>query len=89
EVASAPRVVDLQSLSVEHSAPRRAVRPVEAPVAKAAETAEATEPSVENTDPVDDEPKPASQTQDKDRDLPSAAQSNPYTTGSDAPSATK
>jgi GYF domain 2 len=87
--ASVPLVVDVQSLSVEHSVPRRAVRPVAAPVAKPADTTEATEPSVENTDPIDDDPKPAPQNKAKNTDLPSAAHANPYTTGSDDSSATK
>lgn len=80
--ASAPLVVDLQSLSVEHSAPRRAPRPVSVPVPKPVASAEASEPSVENSDPVDDEQNAAPSNKQKNSDLPNAAHSNPYTTGS-------
>lgn len=87
--ASAPLVVDLQSLSVEPSAPRRPVRPISPPVPKPTATAEASEPSVENTDPIDDEVSPPPQNKPKTGDLPGAAKTNPYlpSSGSDDASA--
>jgi GYF domain 2 len=89
---SAPLVVDLQSLSLEPSTPRRALRPVIAvPVPKPADKAEAAEPSLENGDPVDEEPSQGPTDKPKSSDLPSAAHSNADTTdsGSDDSSGTK
>ena len=80
--ASAPLVVDLQSLSVERSAPRRVARPVAVPVVRPAREPEpeAVPPSIENTDPIEDEPSAASANtanKPKNADLPIG---NPYTT---------
>ncbi|MET0793642.1 MAG: DUF4339 domain-containing protein [Polyangiaceae bacterium] len=86
--ASVPLVVDLQSLSVERSAPRRSARPIarQAPqrVAEPEPESEAVQPSVENTDPIDDEPSPAAPNKGKNADLPGAARANPYLTGTDS-----
>ena len=76
---SAPLVVDLQSLSVEHSTPRRVARPVsiQPPAARAVREPEpeAAEPAVENTDPIDEDPNAGNKA--KNADLPVG---NPYTT---------
>ncbi len=80
--ASAPLVVDLQSLSVERSAPRRIARPVAVPVARPAREPEpeAVEPALETTDPIDDDPSTSSPSlgnKAKNADVPIG---NPYTT---------
>ncbi|MEO7033579.1 MAG: GYF domain-containing protein [Polyangiaceae bacterium] len=73
-----PLVVELSSLSVEHTPPRAPARPaVVAPV-------KASEPSDDNNDsaPTDPAPAlPATAQKPKNADLPAAARANPYTTG--------
>jgi len=77
--SSAPLVVDLESLSVEHKrAAPRAVRVVPKPV-----PVEPAETSDESTTPANDSAaeSPAAETA-KNSELPAAARSNPYGSGS-------
>jgi hypothetical protein len=84
----APRVVDIASLSIEHSAPRAAPRPVAITPAKVpTQTNDDTNDSDETEPPVAapaaGAPKP------KTSDLPAAAHTNPYANAALDDSATK
>jgi hypothetical protein len=92
EVTSGTAVVDIDSLSIEHRAPRvqpRAVAPAP-PVAQ--ETVSNPDKNSGNSDSDDNSPPPAAEPparKAKTQDLPAVAHSNPYTTGSTSDSATK
>lgn len=93
EVASGTSVVDIDSLSVEHRAPRVAPRAL----VPALPTAPPSAPDIDkNTDnsQADDTSAPPAAAQPaphkaKTQELPSAAHSNPYTTGSSSDNAEK
>ncbi len=87
--AEQPRVVDLQSLSVERPTHRNA-RPSAAPVVKAPSSPSNAAPADDSTESSDDgATAPSLATKLKNADLPSAARANPYTTGSVEGSADK
>ncbi len=79
----APQVVDITSLSVEHSAPRAVAHPVAITPAKVPTAAQATD---DTNDSDETEPEPAaapvaSAQKPKSSDLPAAARVNPYPSG--------
>ena len=73
----APQVVDIASLSVEHSAPRAAARPVALTPAKAPAAAAYDASDSDETEPAAAAPAPKPKTSD----LPAAAHTNPYANG--------
>ena len=82
--ARQPLVVDLESLSVEHSARHPAARWV---TSAKSSVPDAKPPSDENAGSA--QPTATASALPKDADLPSAARANPYTAGSDDSSASK
>ena len=87
--ASAPLVVDLQSLSVEHSAPRRVVRAVPRPMpvlakpALESETAEPSEPTNDTPDDSASTPSQSTRNAPKSTEPPGVGQPATDTLGSD------
>jgi GYF domain 2 len=92
EVTSGTAVVDIDSLSIEHRAPRVQPRIVAPAPPVAQETVSNPDKNAENTDSDDNSPPPVADPparKAKTEDLPAVAHSNPYTTGSSSDSATK
>ena len=93
-VASSTEVVDIDSLSVEHRAPRAQLRSAPAsPSPAIPPVAPNADKNAENAD-TDDSTAPAPTPQPaakkaKSSDLPAAAHANPYTTGAASDSAPK
>jgi GYF domain 2 len=92
EVTSGTAVVDIDSLSIEHRAPRVQPRIVAPAPPVAQETVLNPDKNAEKTDNDDNSPQPAADPparKAKTQDLPAVAHSNPYTTGSTSDSTTK
>jgi hypothetical protein len=92
EAANSTEVVDIDSLSVEHHAPRAQARPPAWVAAAAQPNPPSPENNQQNARSEDDSPATAAPPvthKPKSSDLPSVAQSNPYTTGASNDGAAK